>query len=88
MNGATAEPCESTISAPSSNMAMHTAVNAIREGGYDLLEKPFPSSELVETTSKFLREKPVVKYSDAFSLRDSMDQTLRLYQSALGQKDR
>jgi len=41
---------------------------------------------LVEKTRDFLREKPVVKHNLAFSLQESMDQTLRLYHSALEQK--
>jgi len=64
-------------------------------GVREILQQMFPRgavspdnvAALVETTREFLREKPVVKHSDAFSLRDSMEQTLRLYQSALGQKD-
>jgi two-component system C4-dicarboxylate transport response regulator DctD len=34
-----------------------TAVTAIREGGYDLLEKPFPASELIETTRRAVEKR-------------------------------
>ena len=37
---------------------------------------------LVQKTREFLQQTPMVKNSDAFSLKDSMDQTMRLYDSA------
>lgn len=64
-------------------------------GVREILQQMFPQGAvspdnvlaLLEKTRDFLREKPVVKHSLAFSLQDSMDQTLRLYHSALKQKN-
>lgn len=64
-------------------------------GVKEILQQMFPRGAvspdnvvaLVSRTRDFLLQQPVVKHSDAFSLQDSMEQTLRLYQSALEQKD-
>ena len=45
-------------------------------------------TELISKTRGFLQHKPVVEESDAFSLRESMDQTLALYTSVLEKKSR
>ena len=42
---------------------------------------------LIQKTRDFLQETPSVDKSDAFSLQDSMDQTMRLYQTALGKEE-
>jgi len=63
-------------------------------GVREILQQMFPRgavspdnvSELIDKARAFLKYKPVVKRSNAFSLWDSMDQTLRLYQSALEKK--
>ena len=60
-------------------------------GVKEILQQMFPAGavvpddviDLIEKTTGFLDQRPVVKHSDAFLLRDSMDQTLQLYQSAL-----
>jgi glycosyltransferase involved in cell wall biosynthesis len=65
-------------------------------GVREILQQMFPRGAvspdnvvaLIEKTRGFLQEPPVVKYSDAFSLQDSMEQTLRLYQSALKKRNR
>jgi len=68
---------------------------AWNQGGVrEILQQMFPQGAvspdnvvaLLEKTRDFLLEKPTVKHSLAFSLQDSMDQTLRLYHSALKQK--
>ncbi|MCW8924878.1 MAG: glycosyltransferase [Xanthomonadales bacterium] len=78
-------------------LALGVPLVAWNHGGVrEILQQMFPRgavvpdnvAALVEKTREFLQDKPVVKHSDAFSLRDSMEQTLRLYQSALEQKDR
>jgi len=42
---------------------------------------------LIDRTREFLRRPPLVQKSDAFSLADSMDQTMRLYYAVLGKED-
>jgi len=41
---------------------------------------------LIQKTRDFLQRVPEVKNSDAFSLQTSMDQTMNLYNSALGNR--
>ena len=42
---------------------------------------------LIQKTREFLQEMPPVDRSDAFSLQDSMEQTMSLYQTALGKEE-
>jgi glycosyltransferase involved in cell wall biosynthesis len=63
-------------------------------GVREILQQMFPVGAvtpddviaLIEKTADFLEQRPVVRRSEAFSLRESMDQTLQLYQSALGKE--
>lgn len=65
-------------------------------GVREILQQMFPAGAvppddllaLVEKTARFLEQRPVVKHSNAFSLRESMDQTMQLYQSALNMERR
>ena len=43
--------------------------------------------DLVQKTREFLQQVPMVENSDAFSLKDSMDQTMRLYDFAVKKED-
>jgi hypothetical protein len=42
---------------------------------------------LIQKTREFLQEMPPVDRSDAFSLKDSMEQTMSLYQTAIGKEE-
>lgn len=65
-------------------------------GVHEVLAKMFPQGAvdpdnlpaLIRKTRGFLKRKPVVTSSDAFSLQTSMEQTMDLYLSALKKEDR
>jgi len=65
-------------------------------GVCEVLAEMFPAGavepdnlpDLIKKTREFLLTPPVVKNSDAFSLQDSMDQTVNLYLSTLGKEER
>jgi glycosyltransferase involved in cell wall biosynthesis len=46
--------------------------------------EPDNLSALIQKTREFLQRTPRVEKSDAFSLQTSMDQTMKLYHTALG----
>jgi glycosyltransferase involved in cell wall biosynthesis len=77
-------------------LSLGVPVIAWNHGGVkEVLHEMFPPgavqpdnlSALIQKTRDFLQETPSVKKSDAFSLRDSMDQTMSLYQTALGTEE-
>ncbi len=65
-------------------------------GVHEVLREMFPEGAvepdnlpaLIQKTRDFLQQAPTVKKSDAFSLQDSMNQTMALYQSALKEEHR
>lgn len=65
-------------------------------GVHEVLREMFPEGAvepdnlpaLIQKTSAFLQQVPTVKKSDAFSLQDSMNRTIALYQSALNEEHR
>ncbi|OOY98964.1 sigma-54-dependent transcriptional regulator [Solemya velum gill symbiont] len=59
-----------------------TAVAAIREGGYDLLEKPFPSSELVDTTRRAVEKRRLSLENR--ELRQELEESSRIGPRILG----
>ena len=64
-------------------------------GTHEILSVMFPNGavdpdnlpDLVQKTREFLQQAPMVENSDAFSLKDSMDQTMRLYDFAVKKED-
>jgi len=77
-------------------LALGVPVVAWDHGGVkEILAKMFPAGAvkpdsqplLLEKTRGFLRQPPVVRQSQAFSLHVSMDQTMAIYQSALDSAD-
>ena len=76
-------------------VSLGVPVVAWNHGGVaEILHEMFPQgaveadnlAELIRTTREFLQNKPAVKESDAFSLQESMEQTLALYKSVLEKK--
>jgi glycosyltransferase involved in cell wall biosynthesis len=65
-------------------------------GVHEVLREMFPEGAvepdnlpaLIQKTRDFLQQVPTVRKSDAFSLQASMNQTMALYQSALGEEHR
>jgi len=64
-------------------------------GVQEVLQEMFPAGAveadnlpaLIQKTRDFLQHAPTVEKSDAFSLQNSMDQTLKLYHAALGKEN-
>ena len=64
-------------------------------GTHEIISVMFPTGavdpdnlpDLVQKTREFLQQAPMVENSDAFSLKDSMDQTMRLYDFAVKKED-
>ena len=64
-------------------------------GVQEVLQEMFPAGaveadnlpDLIQKTRDFLQDTPTVKNSGAFSLQQSMDQTLNLYHAALGKEN-
>jgi len=76
-------------------LSLGVPVIAWNHGGVEeILQEMFPIGgvdpdnlpALAQKTRTFLQQAPVVERSDAFSLRDSMEQTMHLYRSALGKE--
>jgi glycosyltransferase involved in cell wall biosynthesis len=77
-------------------VSLGVPVIAWNHGGIaEILHKMFPAGavtpddfmELTLKTREFLLNTPLVRKSDAFSLQDSMDQTLNLYHAALEEEN-
>lgn len=77
-------------------LSLGVPVIAWDHGGVkEVLEEMFPAGAvepdnlpaLIQKTREFLQQRPTVKISDAFSLKNSMDQTMSLYLAALGKED-
>jgi glycosyltransferase involved in cell wall biosynthesis len=73
-------------------LSLGVPVVAWNHGGVrEVLQQMFPAgavepdnlSALIQKTRGFLQQTPRVAHSDAFGLRDSMEQTLNLYHSVL-----
>ena len=64
-------------------------------GVQEVLREMFPEGAveadnlpaLIQKTREFLQQAPTVRNSDAFTLQNSMDQTMSLYRTALGMED-
>jgi glycosyltransferase involved in cell wall biosynthesis len=78
------------------SLALGVPVIAWNHGGVaEVLKEMFPAgavepdnlAALIQKTRDFLQRKPNVEKSDAFSLQASMEQTMKLYHSALEGKD-
>ena len=77
-------------------LSMGVPVIAWNHGGIkEILREMYPFGavqadnfgSLVQKTGIFLQQPPMVGKSNAFSLKDSMDQTMNLYHSALKKED-